>query len=194
MIREGSRPMPPAVRGAALAPLILMASLLVGCASTTTVQVAPSPQAPLCEPSAQATVFWATHWRADQKDVPAREAAAAQGIARFFAESGCFSSAAIQRVVDPAAAAAARPREDRVVTITVRELGPIVRIGASLALVEGATEVVLELSEYRPADAAPRRRFSVQWRNGGAGVVKGVASLPQDMQAALSAAMQPPPR
>jgi hypothetical protein len=31
----------------------------------------------------------------------------------------------------------------------------------------------------------------VQWRNGGPGVVKGVASLAGDMQQALAAALQP---
>lgn len=75
--------------------------------------------------------------------------------------------------------------------ITVRELGPIVKIGTTLAIVEGATEAVVELSEYRPPDTVPRRAFTVHWRSGGAGIVKGVASLPQDMQAALSVGMQP---
>jgi hypothetical protein len=151
----------------------------------------------LCERSAKARIFWASNWRPDQKDVPAREEAAANGIARFFSQSDCFSSAVIQRLVDPSAAAIeaavaeARTRDERVVTITVRELGPIVKIGTTLAILEGATEVVVEFSEYRPPDTVPRRTFAVQWRNGGAGIVKGVASLPQDMQAALSAAMQP---
>lgn len=181
----------------ALALLVLIASTLGGCASTTTVQLVPSPQAPLCERSANARILWAPHWRPDQKDVPAREGAAAKAIAQFFSESGCFSLAVVQRLADTSAAAIeaavaeARTRDERVVTITVRELGPIVKIGTTLALVEGATEVVVELSEYRPPDAVPRRTFTVQWRSGGAGIVKGVASLPQDMQAALSAAMQP---
>jgi hypothetical protein len=35
------------------------------------------------------------------------------------------------------------------------------------------------------------RAFTVQWRNGGPGVVKGVATLAQDLQAALAAALQP---
>ncbi len=181
----------------ALAALVLIASMLIGCASTTTVQLVPSPQVPLCERLAKARILWASNWRPDQKDVPAREEAAAKGIAQFFSQSGCFSSAVIQRLVDPTAAAIeaavaeARTRDERVVTITVRELGPIVKIGTTLAIVEGATEVVVELSEYRPPETVPRRTFAVQWRSGGAGIVKGVASLPQDMQAALSAAMQP---
>ena len=74
--------------------------------------------------------------------------------------------------------------------ITVRELGPTVKIGASLALIEGATEVVLDVSEFLPGRIPPRT-FTVQWRSGGPGVLKGVASLPQDMQAALAAGLQP---
>lgn len=73
----------------------------------------------------------------------------------------------------------------------VRELGPIVKIGSSAALVEGGTEVVLELTEYRLPALSAQRSFSVNWRDGGPGVIKGVASLPQDMQAALTAGMQP---
>lgn len=35
------------------------------------------------------------------------------------------------------------------------------------------------------------RAFTVHWRHGGPGVVKGVASLPADMDAALRAGLQP---
>jgi hypothetical protein len=38
---------------------------------------------------------------------------------------------------------------------------------------------------------AREREFSVHWRNGGPGVVKGVASLAGDIQQALAAALQP---
>ncbi|AUB83003.1 hypothetical protein THSYN_20010 [Candidatus Thiodictyon syntrophicum] len=77
--------------------------------------------------------------------------------------------------------------------IRVRELGPTVKIGASPALLEGGTEVVLDVSEFLPGRTTPRT-FTVEWRNGGPGVLKGVASLPQDMQAALAAGLQPPVR
>ena len=91
------------------------------------------------------------------------------------------------------AVAAARARNEKVVLIALRELGPTVKIGASLVLVEGGTEVVLDLTEYEPANSAPRN-FTVQWRSGGPGVVKGVATLPQDIQEALAAGLQPRPR
>lgn len=89
--------------------------------------------------------------------------------------------------------AEARTRNEKVVLIVVRELGPTVKIGASIALVEGGTEVVLDLSEYEPNKPEPRT-FTVRWRSGGPGTLKGVATLPQDMQAALEAGLQPPAR
>ncbi len=168
-----------------------------GCVSTTTLQISPSPQQPVCAPSATATVLWRPKWRADQKDAPDREAAAAAGLVGFFEKSGCFKSAALQRLAQDAdqdtqaVITEAAKRTQKVVLITVRELGPTVKIGASLALVEGATEVVLDVSEFTPQSAAPRQ-YTIQWRNGGPGVVKGVASLPQDMQSALAAGLRPP--
>jgi hypothetical protein len=176
--------------------LALAVLVLAGCASTTTARLVPSPQPPVCQRGAAALVLWAPQWRADQKDVPAREAAAEQGLDRFFATSGCFASVVVRRVPPDAPAflidalAEAQAREQPVVVIAVRELGPTLAIGASLALVEGGTEVVLDVTAHEPAGVAPRK-FSVQWRTGGAGVIKGVASLPQDLQAALAAGLQP---
>ena len=183
-------------------PHLSWVALLValgGCASTTTVQLDPSPQAAVCGSATEALVLWVTQWRADQKDVLAREAAAGEGIGQFFERSGCFRSAAIQRLPQnarqstQAAVAEAAARYEKVVLIAVRELGPTVRIGASLALVEGGTEVVLDVAEYSRARPAPRT-FTVRWRSGGPGVLRGVATLPQDLQAALGAALQPPAR
>jgi len=82
---------------------------------------------------------------------------------------------------------------DTVVVVTVRELGPTLALGASPALVDGATEVRLDLAVSTRAQPVPRA-FTVHWRNGGPGVVKGVATLAQDMQAALAAALQPAAR
>lgn len=169
---------------------------LFGCASTTTVQLDPAPQPPVCSVSASAQVFWTTQWRDDQKDVPSREAAAADGLGQFFNSPGCFKSVLLKRLIDTshesvqAEATEATKHNDKVVLITVRELGPTVKIGTSLALVEGTTEVVLNISEYTREKPMPRT-FSVRWQNGGPGVIKGVASLPQDMKAALVAALQP---
>ena len=188
------------LRHSLAALLIPIAITLGGCASTTTSQLIPSPQPPVCQSSAQALILWMPQWRPDQKDVPAREAAAAEGIAQFFAKSGCFSSAVVQRIAQPseagiaAAAAESQLRYDKRVLVKVRELGPIVKIGSSIVLVEGGTEVVLDFAEYLPAETKPQRIFSVQWRDGGPGVIKGVASLSQDIQSALAVGLQPAKR
>ncbi|MEK6786594.1 MAG: hypothetical protein AABY61_14045 [Nitrospirota bacterium] len=73
----------------------------------------------------------------------------------------------------------------------LHELGPVIKLLSSLALVEGGTEVVLQVAEYIPPAEALNRTFTVHWRNGGPGVVKGVATLPKDMQAALVMGLQP---
>lgn len=177
--------------------LVLVEALLVlaGCASTST-QLDPSPQSPVCHHTAHAMVLWTTNWRADQKDVLAREAAASEGITQFFSQSGCFASAHVRHVpqsslsLDITTVAGADALYDRLVVLTVRELGPILKIGSSVALVEGGTEVVLDVAEYKLPSSTPRN-FSIHWRHGGPGVMKGVASLPQDMRAALTAGMQP---
>lgn len=177
-------------------PLALVLLALCGCAATTSTLITPSPQPPVCQASTTAVVVWAPQWRADQKDVAAREAAASDGITRFFRDSGCFASVSLERVPQlsaagiRSAASEAAPRFDRLVAIAVRELGPVVKVGSSLAIVEGGTEVVLDIEEYKLPNTTPRS-FTVRWVNGGPGVIKGVATLPQDIQAALSAGLQP---
>jgi hypothetical protein len=172
---------------------------LAGCVSTTTVTLTPGPQRPVCDASARALVLWLPQWRPDQKDVAAREAAAADGLARFVDTAGCFASATLQRLPDdapgrvPPLLAEAGAGPDTVVVVTVHELGPTVTLGSSPALVDGATEVLLALAVSTRAQPVPRA-FTVHWRNGGPGVVKGVATLAQDLQAALAAALQPSAR
>ena len=172
-------------------------TLAAGCASTISVQLQPSPQAPVCDASAQALVLWAPRWRPDQKDVPAREDAAAAGLNNFLARSGCFAHAELRRVpaLTPAAVQAELGRSGGavglVVGIEVRELGPVLKLMSSAALVDGGTEVLLSISVYSTQSAAELRQFTVNWQDGGPGVVKGVASLPADMRAALRAGLQP---
>lgn len=172
------------------------AALLAGCA-TTRVTLSPADAAPVCDRTASARVAWASRWRSDQKDVPAREAAAAAGLERFLAGSGCFGRWTLQRLTasDPAAfdAAVAQAPADvgTVVTVVVRELGPVVRLMSSAALVEGGTEVVLDIAVHDGPGRSRRREFTVHWQHGGPGVVKGVDSLPSDLQAALAAALRP---
>jgi len=177
-------------------PVLLCAALLAGCASTA-VTLNPSPQAPVCDATVAALVLWAPVWRPDQKDVVDREAAAATGLQNFFGSSGCFARAELRRVssLGPAAVSAQRASGagpfTHVVVIEVRELGPVVKLLSSAALVEGGTEVVLQVTTYAVPGEVPAREFTVHWRDGGPGVVKGVASLPADMQAALFDGLQP---
>jgi hypothetical protein len=154
--------------------------------------------------SLSALVLWGPIWRPDQKDVPQREEAARQGIESFFASSGCFARYEVRRLAGGgsaamaqtqellALAAATNPRPDRVLVVTVRELGPIVKLLGSAALVEGGTEVVLGLTAIDARSGASIASVQTHWRHGGAMVVKGTSSLPGDMSAALQAAMSPP--
>jgi hypothetical protein len=176
--------------------VLLSGALLAGCASTA-ITLKPSPQAPVCERMATALVLWAPAWRPDQKDAVDREAAAATGLKSFFGGTSCFARSELRRIpsLSPAAVseqvASEAGRFTHVVVIGVRELGPVVKLLSSAALVEGSTEVVLQVMTYSASTAIQAREFTVHWRNGGPGVVKGVASLPEDMQAALSAGLQP---
>ena len=176
------------------------AAVFTGCAATTTFTLTPSPQSPICQRGSQrasAMVLWATNWRVDQKDVLDREAAASAGIGQFFKESGCFHAVEVKRVTtaEEAAKQAAANVETAtsatVLTIVVRELGPILKLGSSAALFEGGTDVLLDLSVFDRASPGNPRRFTAHWSNGGEGVIKGVASLPADMNSALQASLQP---
>jgi hypothetical protein len=133
-------------------------------------------------------VLWRPQWRPDQKDIPEREAAAQRGIERYFGSSGCYFATRVLRTPDerPGEDLAAR---DRVLSITVRELGPVVKLG-SPALVEGGTEVVLDIRAVA-ANGAILADFRSHWRNGGPWIIKGTATLEQDIGSALRAALNP---
>jgi hypothetical protein len=183
----------PLVRGLVA---VIYGAFLAGCAGTT-ITLTPSPQAPVCDRTASVLVLWAPQWRPDQKDVTEREAAAATGLKNFLSSSGCFARSELRRIPDlnPASisvhTASAVGQFTRVVLIGVRELGPVVKLLSSAALVEGGTEVVLKITTYSTPGITQPREFTIHWRHGGPGVVKGVASLPGDMQAALLAGLQP---
>ncbi len=57
-------------------------------------------------------------------------------------------------------------------------------------VVRPGTEVVLHVAVFAVPAAMPIREFTVHWKHGGPGVVKGVATLAGDMQAALRAGLQ----
>jgi hypothetical protein len=189
-----------------LVTLCVLALTVTGCASTKFEASGRTPGRCLCQrPGEQvaAIVLWGPQWRPDQKDVPLREAAAERGMERFFASSGCFTTAQVLRRVDgrPAmelssadvhALAAAQPSApSRALFVTVRELGLIVKLFSSPALVEGGTGVVLDIRSTIPATGESLGEFRAHWQNGGPWVLKGVTTLEQDIGSALQAALEP---
>ena len=179
-------------------PLLCLSALL-GCASTKVETSGSRLEKPLCPAGAgkfSALVYWGPQWRPAQKEPALREAAALRGIQDFFANSPCFVNADIRRLPgEPAAtapsdeqllrlAAAEVPVPDRVVLIVVRELGPKLVIGFPV-LVEGGTEVVIEVRVLDGHTSESLADVRTHWQNGGTFVVKGVNTLDQDMSAAL---------
>ncbi len=185
--------------------VILLASL-TGCASTKFETSGAAPTQALCEAKSEhisALVLWGTQWRADQKDITQREAAAQQGIEQFFAQSGCYSQVQILRTIEgrPAIelseneirqlALSLETKPTKLLVIVVRELGPVVKLLSSAALIEGGTEVVLDIQAKSLNQQENLAAFKAHWKNGGLGVIKGVATLADDMRAALYATLKP---
>ena len=174
----------------------LCAAALLGCASTKVETSGEGMKEPLCDGSAKrsALVYWQPQWRPDQKEPALREAAAQRGIERFFGDLSCI--AAIRRHSGEIPSdvellrLAGSPAPDRVVLVVVRELGPKLVIG-SPAIVEGGTEVLIDVRVLDVRSAQTLADARTHWQNGGTLVIKGVASLDQDMSAALAAALMP---
>lgn len=190
-------------RAVDIALLALAASVLGACANVELAVVGDAPRTATCERDGQrfdAIVVWGTRWRPDQKDVRDREAIAARGIERFFRSTGCFSTSRVVRddariaaFGDPDArtlAAERVPPSARVLAIAVRELGPVLVLGGT-SVVEGGTEVVLDIASHDGASGRRLAAFQACRRHGGAWVVKGVATLEDDLVAALTAALDP---
>lgn len=178
-------------------------SVLAGCASTN-IETTGSPlKAPLCQVGASALttiVYWSPQWRPDQKEPLLREAAALRGIEDFAARTNCLGIAGIHRlpagnslpsdeeVIRLAASSSVVP--ERIILVVVRELGPRLIVGIPV-IVEGGTEVLIDVRVLNPKISAPLAKTRTLWRNGGTFVIKGVKTLDQDMSAALSAALMP---
>lgn len=181
--------------------------ILSGCASTKVETTGATMHEPFCRAGAgklSALVLWGSHWRANQKEPERREAAALRGIESFFADSACAAALEVRRLPGGRTAelpsddtllklaSAAVPGPDKVLVIIVHELGPILRIGIPW-IIEGGTEVVLELRLVDVRSASAQADVRTHWSNGGTFVVKGVGSLERDMRAALAAALTPAP-
>lgn len=182
---------------------VLICSVFAGCASTKVETSGTSMKTPLCQPNGDrisVVSFWQAKWRPDQKEPEAREVAAARGIEDFFASTPCIGKAEVRRLTgrEPTdktsdaelvrLAMISTSRVDRVLLITVRELGPKLLVGIPV-IVEGGTEVVLEIREIDAHSSQAVADFKTHWQNGGTFVVKGVATLPSDMKSALQAAL-----
>lgn len=147
-------------------------------------------------------LYWEPQWRPDQKEPAAREALAQQGIEDFVSQHPCLSVTELKRLPTDAGiptdtelvqkAARTNPQSERVVLVVVRELGPRLLIGLPV-LVEGGTEVVIEVRVLDPVGSKVLADARTQWRNGGTFVIKGVKSLDTDMSAALTAALMSEP-
>jgi hypothetical protein len=178
-------------------------SVLIGCASTK-IEATGSPlKEPLCHVGAQAlttVVYWGPQWRPEQKEPPLREAAALRGIQDFLGRTNCLAVTGIHRLPAGEAppsdeelmrlAAASSVVPERVVLIVVRELGPRLTVGLPV-IVEGGTEVLVDVRVLNSRTSAPLANTRIFWRNGGTFVIKGVKTLDQDMSAALSATLMP---
>jgi hypothetical protein len=160
-----------------------LAACAAGCATTKVEVSGPGAGLLLCLPGERAPtlVLWSTHWRPDQKDIPEREVAAWQGIQQFFIRSSCNTEIRSSATIPPDTTGFGR-----VVAITVRELGPVVRIG-SPSILEGGTEVVMESKVFDGRSRALLADLWTHWQNGGPFVIKGTKTLAEDMTAALVA-------
>jgi hypothetical protein len=201
-VRRTTRWSQSATHSKILAPFFV---LLAGCASTSVETTGSAMQEPLCRAGAEklsVLVYWGPQWRPDQKEPPLREAAALRGIQDFFAGSGCVTGIDIRRLPGGgladvpsdeqllALASAATPVPDRALVIVVRELGPKLLIGIPV-LVEGGTEVVLEVRVLDVRTSKSMANVRTHWQNGGTFVIKGVESLDRDMSAALRTVLTP---
>ncbi len=74
--------------------------------------------------------------------------------------------------------------------VVVRELGPRLIVGVPV-IVEGGTEVLIDVRVLDAATSESMATTRTLWRNGGTFVIKGVKTLDQDMSAALKSTLMP---
>lgn len=82
---------------------------------------------------------------------------------------------------------------DTVILLVVRELGPKLLIGIP-TLIEGGTEVVLEIRVTTQDSTTPVANFQTHWQKGGPFYIKGVKTLDADMQTVLGMVFSNPRR
>jgi hypothetical protein len=184
--------------------LLVLAVLLHGCATTDISTTGDRVPQPYCQSQGEqlsALILWGPVWRPNQKDVPQREEAAQAGLEDFAKTSGCFTRTDIRRLAGgrnaelptnaevTALVATVLPPPDKVLVVTVHELGPVIQILGPIAAFGGGTEVVLVVESRSPRSGDVLARTETRWSNGGSFVLKGTSTLPQDMRSALQAAL-----
>jgi len=142
-------------------------------------------------------IYWTTDWRSDQKEKIQRENLADIGINSFFKNSPCLNASveklnsgadqSISIALERSFAKSKRP--DLVIFITIKELGPTLEIGFPV-LVRGHTAVKLSARVYSSKTKAVVADPELLWKHGGAFVVNGTGTLSEDMEAALTEALQ----
>lgn len=180
--------------------LTLTLCFLSGCASIAIQTTGIQLEASLCQsiaPQSSLSILWAPHWRTDQKEPALRETAALSGIQRYFSSQSCIQRLTVQRIALPekyndlteaqllSMTKSESEPPDQVILIIIRELGPLLRIGLP-TLIEGGTEVVLEIQAIDMDSAFSPVNVKTHWQHVGPFYIKGVDTLDLDMEAALS--------
>ncbi len=169
-----------------------------GCATAVTFH-ATGLTPPICKASPHkenALVYWSAAWRSDPKEVPRREAIAAQGIADFLGSNPCFSALSVSRTIagrdvlllsDTEILAAASANADRIFVIRIEELGPNLTLYLSPLVWATENEVVFRVRCLNPKTGGLDCDVSVRWTRGGPFALLGTNSLPPDVSGALNA-------
>ncbi|MFN8578059.1 MAG: hypothetical protein U0354_14565 [Candidatus Sericytochromatia bacterium] len=136
-------------------------------------------------------VFWGTAWRDNQKEKNLREEIASKAINKYFSNSKCFSDFKVVKNLNNKESISLSDTEllnqtkdskiDKIITIRIEELGPILNLNLGLVLVEGATEVKLRVKVIDIKTSSIDYDNSIDWKNGGAYIIKGIGTLESDM-------------
>jgi len=167
-----------------------LAALLSACTTVEQTDLPPDPAA-LCSgaPLGKVVVAPLTHWRPDQKEKERREAIAVAAIQSSFAALPCGQVVSI-RAIGPdtqaasALSAAKAAGADTLLTIRVKELGPILIISIP-ALWSTWSDVKFDLKAETLATGAVRMDVARHRKVGGAFAVRGVGPLQQEFETAL---------
>ncbi len=180
---------------------IISLAFLTGCASTKVETTGTLLKEPLChagKPAVSTLVYWGPQWRPDQKEPQLREAAALRGIQDFLNRADCIAVTGIHRLSwakQPPSneellrlVSKSAPEPERALLIVVHELGPRFVIGLP-AILEGGTEVLIDVRVLNPQTSEVLASTQTLWRNGGKFVIKGIKTLDQDISSALSSVL-----